>query len=212
MKTVRVVLADDHEIVLEGLRRVLAPPDFEIVACASDGLELIAAVERLRPDAIVTDITMPGLNGIEAARRIRKTHPRAKLVFLTMHPDHAYAVKALVLGDCGYVLKSSAADELVAAIRAVMRGETYVSSKIAESVYEGLRGQAHNGAALELTEREIEILQSLAEGGTFKQVAAALHISPRTVEFHRNRITEKTGLRTKAELARYAVRIGLVPN
>ena len=136
--------------------------------------------------------------------------PRMKIIFLTMHPEVGYAVKALSLGSCGYVLKSSAADELIDAIRAVVRGDTYVTPRIAGSVIEHFRKAKSDPSHVEMSDREREVLQLIAEGRTFKDIATILDISPRTVEFHRNRIAEKTGFRTTAELARYAVRIGIV--
>jgi DNA-binding NarL/FixJ family response regulator len=210
VKKTRIILADDHNIVIEGLRKVLEHPDFEVLAAVGDGRSLIKAAKDLNPDVIVTDITMPILNGIDAARKIRKTHPKLKIVFLTMHPDIGYATEALSLGGSAYVLKSSAADELADAIRAVMRGDTYVTPKIAGAVEENLRKRTPGRAHVELSPREREILQLIAEGRTFKEIAAMLSISPRTVEFHRNRIAEKTGRKTMADLTRYAIRIGVV--
>jgi len=210
MKPIRLVLADDHDIVLQGLYRVLPQPEFEIVACFNDGRKLLNGVEEFQPDVIVTDITMPSLNGIDAARKIRKLQPRARIVFLTMHPDVGYATEALSLGGCGYVIKASAADELPIAIHSVMRGETYVSPKIAPQVLENLSKSKHGVVAGDLSAREREVLQLIAEGKTFKEIASLLNISPRTVEFHRNRIAEKTGGKTMAELTRFAVRLGIV--
>jgi len=210
VKVCRVLLADDHDIVIEGLRRLLDQPDMEIVGTVGDGRALITAVEKLRPDVIVTDVSMPLLNGIDAARQIRKLHAGLRIVFLTMHPEVGYAVNALAMGNCGYVLKSSAADELIDAIHAVLRGDSYVTPRIAGSVIEHLRNQNSVAANVEMSDRERQILQLIAEGRTFKEIATVLNISPRTVEFHRNRIADKTGLRTTAELARYAVRIGVI--
>jgi DNA-binding NarL/FixJ family response regulator len=173
-------------------------------------LALLKAVEELRPDVVITDVTMPLLNGIDAAKSIIKLNPKAKIVFLTMHPDVGYATAALSLGSCGYVLKSSAADELMDAIHAVVRGETYVTPRIAGAVIEQLRKPKPDLPHIEMTARERQILQLIAEGRTFKEIATILNISPRTVEFHRNKIAEKTGFRTTAELARYAVRIGIL--
>jgi DNA-binding NarL/FixJ family response regulator len=210
MKKTQILLADDHDIVIEGLRRVLDQPDFEIVASVGDGQSLVKGAKQWKPDVIITDITMPLLNGIDAARKIRKANPKIRLVFLTMHPDVGYALEALSLGSCAYVLKGSAADDLPDAIRAVMRGETYVSPKIAGSVTENLQKRTPRRTQVELSAREREILQLIAEGRTFKEIAALLNISPRTVEFHRNKIADKTGRKTMADLTRYAVRIGIV--
>jgi DNA-binding NarL/FixJ family response regulator len=210
VKKTRLILADDHDIVVEGLRRVLEHADFEVVASVGDGRSLVKAAKEWNPDVIVTDITMPLLNGIDAARKIRKAQPKLKIVFLTMHPDIGYATEALALGSCGYVLKSSAADELATAIQAVVRGETYISPKIAAPVLENLQKRAPGKANAELSPREREILQLIAEGRTFKEIAGMLSISPRTVEFHRNRIADKTGRKTMADLTLYAVRLGIV--
>jgi DNA-binding NarL/FixJ family response regulator len=210
VKKTRIILADDHNIVIEGLRKVLEHPDLEVVAAVGDGRSLIKAVKELNPDVIVTDITMPILNGIDAARKIRKTQPKLKIVFLTMHPDIGYATEALALGGSAYVLKSSAANELVDAILAVVKGDTYITPKIAGAVEENLRKRAPGRAQADLSPREREILQLIAEGKTFKEIAGMLSISPRTVEFHRNRIAEKTGRKTMADLTRYAIRIGVV--
>lgn len=210
MKKVRLLLADDHDIVLQGLRSVLNLPDFEVVGSVGDGRSLVKAARDYQPDVIITDVTMPILNGIDAARRIRKVQPKMKIIFLTMHPDIGYATEALALGDSAYVLKSSAADELSDAIHAVMGGETYVSPKIAASVMENLGKRKPGVSNGELSAREREVLQLIAEGKTFKEIASILSISPRTVEFHRNRIAEKTGRRTMADLTRYAVRLGII--
>jgi DNA-binding NarL/FixJ family response regulator len=211
MKRVRLLLADDHDIVLEGLRRVLDQPDLEVVGTAPDGRSLIKFTKDLQPDVVITDITMPMLNGLDAVRAIRKVQPKTKIVFLTMHPDIAYATEALALGNCAYVLKSSAMDELVNAIHSVVRGESYVTPKIAAAVLENLRKRKPGEkTSTQLSAREREILQLIAEGRTFKEIASMLSISPRTVEFHRNRIAEKTGQKTMADLTRYAVRIGVI--
>jgi DNA-binding NarL/FixJ family response regulator len=210
MKKVRLLLADDHDIVLQGLRSVLNLPDFEVVGSVGDGRSLVKAAKDYQPDVIITDVTMPMLNGIDAARQIRKLQPKMKIIFLTMHPDIGYATEALTLGNSAYVLKSSAADELSDAIHAVMRGEMYVTPKIAASVMENLGKRKPGLSNGELSSREREVLQLIAEGKTFKEIASILSISPRTVEFHRNRIADKTGRRTMADLTRYAVRLGII--
>jgi DNA-binding NarL/FixJ family response regulator len=209
-KPIRLLLADDHDIVLQGLRSVLNLPDLEVVGSVGDGRSLVKAAKEFRPDVIVTDVTMPILNGLDAARRILSLQPRMKVVFLTMHPDIGYATEALALGNSAYVLKGSAAEELANAIHAVVRGEAYVSPKIAPLVMENLRKRMPGKPSVELSMREREILQLIAEGKTFKEIASILTISPRTVEFHRNRISVKTGQRTMADLTRYAVRLGII--
>lgn len=212
MKRWRLLLADDHDIVLAGLRLVLDQPDFEIVGSVTDGLALVKAAEELRPDVIIADITMPRLNGIDAVRQIRKADSAVKIVFLTMHPELGYATEALSQGHCGYVLKSSVADELPVAIRDVLDGRTYVARAIREDVMHALQVPAHNGGTApdRLTSRQREVLQMLAEGHTVKEIAFTLKVSPRTVEFHKYRIMRALGVHTVAELARYAVKTGLV--
>jgi DNA-binding NarL/FixJ family response regulator len=206
------LLADDHDIVLAGLRQVLDQPDFEIVGSVKDGRALVKAAGELRPDVIVTDVTMPLLNGMDAARQIRQVDSTVKIIFLTMHPDIGYATEALSLGPCGYVLKSSVAEELPVAIRDVLRGRTYVAQAIREPVMHALQPSLHNGgtASGRLTVRQREVLQMLAEGRSAKEIAYTLNVSKRTVEFHKYRIMEQLGVRTVAELARYAVKRGLV--
>jgi DNA-binding NarL/FixJ family response regulator len=211
-KPLRVLLADDHDIVIEGLRRVLDHPDIEIAGAVNDGRALLRAAKEVQPDVIVTDVTMPLLNGIDATRQIRETDSDVKIIFLTMHPDISFATEALAAGGSGYVLKSSAGDELITAIREASKGNTYVSKSIAEAVRQGLsaRSNAWRSQEDKLTSRQREVLQLLAEGLAVKEIAARLNLSPRTVEFHKYRIMDELGLRTVAELGRYAARHGLV--
>ena len=210
-KTTRVLLAEDHAIVIEGLRRVLQS-GFEIVGEVADGRALVAAVEKLRPDVIIADISMPLLNGIEAARQIRKIDPKAKIIFLTMHPDVTYAAEALLAGGSGYVLKSAAGSRILEAIREVMSGRTYITPSIDREVLEAQmeRVNRRNHVHFELTTRQREVLQLVAEGRSSKEVADILHVSPRTVEFHKYRMMEALGLRTTAELVQYAVKHGII--
>jgi DNA-binding NarL/FixJ family response regulator len=209
MKTARVVLADDHAIVLEGLRRILQEA-FDVVATATDGRILVEQVLRSKPDLAVTDISMPLLNGLDAFRQLKTMGIQTKFVFLTAYLDIALATQAFRLGACGYVLKHSAGGELLTAMRAALAGDTYITPRIAGEVLQNLmNGRDEDGLAL--TVREREVLQLLAEGKTAKEAAAILNVSPRTIEFHRNNLSEKTGLRTTAELSRHAVRLGLVP-
>jgi DNA-binding NarL/FixJ family response regulator len=212
MKRWRVLLADDHDIVVEGLRRVLDEPDFEIVGVVHDGRALIRAAEELQPDAIVADVTMPLLNGMDAARQIRQKNPDAKIVFLTMHSDVTFATEALAAGALGYVLKSSAGSSLAAAVREALDGRIYISETIAGEVVRSLSSRAYSGRDPpdSLTARQREVLQLLAEGRHVKEIALKLNLSPRTVEFHKYRIMAKLGVRTVAELARYAARRGIV--
>jgi DNA-binding NarL/FixJ family response regulator len=207
----RIILADDHEIILQGLRRILEP-EFEIVATAADGRELVASVEKHKPEAAVADISMPLLNGIDALRQCQSSQSRTRFVFLTANPDVALATQAFRLGASGYVLKHAAAEELVVATREVLAGRTYITPRIANEVLQNLMSQPADSSKdpSGLTGREREVLQLLAEGKIIKEIATILDISPRTVEFHKSNVVAKTGLRTNAELARYAARQGLV--
>jgi DNA-binding NarL/FixJ family response regulator len=210
MKKPRVLLADDHCVVAEGLRSLLEP-HFEVVGIVSNGRELLAAATRLDPDAVVLDITMPALNGIDAARQMRTAGLRAKVVFLTMHREVTYAARALEAGASGFVLKHSAASELVTAIHESLKGGTYITPQIAGSLLESVRRGVPAGAdALdELTPRQREVLQLVGEGRSAKEIAAVLSISPRTAEFHKARLMEALGVQSTAELIQYAIRAGV---
>jgi DNA-binding NarL/FixJ family response regulator len=198
----RVLLADDHKIVLEGLRGVL-DEEFEVLAPVTNGRELVETALRLAPDVVIADISMPLLNGIEAVRQLQEKGSKAKVVFLTMHADQTYATRALQAGGSAYVLKHSASDELVTAIRAVLRGKTYISAAV----------QSTNASAphvLEVTPRQREVLQLLAEGRSAKEIGAILDISARTVEAHKYKMMDELGLKSTAQLVQYAVRHGIV--
>jgi len=211
MRKPRVLLADDHQIVLEGLRSLLEP-QFELVGMVTNGRELLQAARRLKPDVIVVDISMPLLNGIEAVQQLRKSGMRAKVVFLTMHPDAVYATRAFEAGAVGYVLKHSAPSELVTAIQEALAGRRYVTpiieGALTHACAEGIPLRAD--AESNLTPRQREVLQLLAEGRSAKEIAEMLCISPRTVEFHKYRMMEELGIKTSSELVRYAVRHGVV--
>jgi DNA-binding NarL/FixJ family response regulator len=206
----RVLLADDHAIVLEGLRRVLEP-HFHIVGEVADGHALVAAAGRLRPDIIVADISMPLLNGIEAVRQIRKLDRKVKIVFLTMHSEVAYVSEALRAGGSAYVLKSSAAADLLEAIREALSGRMYLSPPIDKEAVRAQTGRAGRWDQVqsELTPRQREVLQLLAEGRSLKEVAAVLNVSIKTAEFHKYNIMKQLGLHTNAELTKYAVKLGM---
>ena len=209
MSRPRLVIADDHVIFLDGLERILRQ-DFDLVGIVHDGQALVEEVMRTKPDVVVVDISMPVLNGIDAMRQIRNSGLRTRIVFLTGSGDIWLATQALKLGANGYVLKQSASDELITAIRAAIDGQTYITPIIASQVLQNLLSHPHTADGPALTAREREVLQLLAEGRTLKEAAAILNVSPRTIEFHRNNLADKTGLRTTAELTRYAVRQGLV--
>jgi DNA-binding NarL/FixJ family response regulator len=207
----RVLLADDHLMVAEALRSLLSP-EFDLVGVVEDGRALVEAAGTLRPDVIVADIAMPHLNGIDALVQLRQGGNRVPVVFLTMHRDVSFARRALEAGAAGFVLKHSASVELVSAIRAALEGRTYLTPQLAGEVLAAMR-QAPDPAgdpARSLTPRQREILQLLAEGRSAKEIAAALSISPRTVEFHKYQLMETLGLHTSAELVHFAIRHGLV--
>jgi len=212
MKRLRILLADDHAVVLEGLRRILDRPRFEIVGAVADGRALVQAATALQPDVIITDVVMPLLNGIEAARQIVKQNQKSKIIFLTMHPEVIYARQALAAGGCGYVLKSSAGEELITAIDDALHGRVYVTKSIAQAVKRALEARTMSGrSAIDgLTRRQREVLQLLAEGRQAKEIAVTLNLSPKTVEFHKYRIMETLGVHTVAELARHAAKHGIV--
>jgi DNA-binding NarL/FixJ family response regulator len=192
--------------------RGLLEPEFEVVGVAADGRELVAAAREQRPDVIVADVTMPSLNGIEAAARLRDLGVKARVVFLTMHRDVAYARRAMEAGAAGFVLKHSVASELVTAVREALRGQTYVTPLIAGELLQSYReGDSGPGDPVRrLTSRQREVLQLIAEGRSAKEVAAVLNISTRTAEFHKARILEALGLQTTADLVQYAIRHGII--
>jgi DNA-binding NarL/FixJ family response regulator len=209
MKHARVLLADDHPVILEGLCAVLSPPH-EIVGQERDGRALIAAAGELKPDVIIADISMPLLNGLEAVRQLKTLNRRVKVIFLTMHAETDLAAQAFRAGAVGYVLKSSAA-ELLNAVDAVLQGRTYVTPKISESVMLALaKAPQHPDGHEVLTPRQREVLQLLAEGRRAKEVADILNVSTKTVEFHKNRIKDTLGVRTIAELTQYALKHGIL--
>jgi len=212
MKPWSLLLADDHDIVLAGLRQVLDQPDFEIVGAVKDGRALVETARELRPDVIITDVTMPLLNGMDAAKQIRSFSPKIRIIFLTMHSDAGYALEALQLGNCGYVLKSSVADELIPAIYRVLEGGSYMARAIAETVgkMKDARPREQARGVERLTSRQREVLQLLAEGHPVKEIAFTLKVSPRTVEFHKYRIMDELGVRSVAELVRSAMSLGIL--
>jgi DNA-binding NarL/FixJ family response regulator len=211
MARVRVLLGDDHRLFSEGLARLLKP-QFEVVGILENGRDLIAAAQRLRPDVILVDISMPSLNGIEAARRIQTIPDPPRIIFLTMHEDGIHAAAAFLAGASGYVPKRSAPAEVMTAVREVMRGRTYLSPLVDSELVNSLLKRAEHLERFkpELTSRQREILQLLAEGKSPKEISAILNISTRTVEFHKYRIMAATGVRTIAELTRYAIAHGIV--
>jgi DNA-binding NarL/FixJ family response regulator len=214
----RVVLADDHNLVRAGIRALLERmPDVTVVGEASDGRAALALILRERPDLALLDIGMPELNGLEAAERIAREAPRTRLVMLSMHSSESYVAQALRLGVVGYLLKDSCVDELPVLLRAVERGETYLSPGISKQVVDALRtrltgdGDKGSGSPLDvLTSRQREILQLVAEGKSTKEIAQLLELSVKTVETHRAQIMDRLGIHDVAGLVRFALRAGLV--
>jgi DNA-binding NarL/FixJ family response regulator len=211
MKKPRILLADDHQIMLEGLKSLLGG-EYEVVGSVEDGRALVEQAALLHPDVIVADISMPRLNGIEAARQIKKTDQNIKIVFLTMHLDATYAANAFEAGASGFVLKHSAPSELTTAIQDVMKGQTYVTPLIAGDLIRTYRegDLPKKDLVKKISPRQREILQLLAEGKSSKEIASILNISARTVEFHKYRMMEQLNIKTSAELVQYAVKHGII--
>ncbi len=208
---VRILLADDHTIVRQGLRALLEREGFDVVGEAADGLEAVRLCETLRPEVAIFDVGMPLLNGIGATREIAKTSPRTKSILLTMHTDDHFVLNSLRAGAVGYVLKEKAYEELVHAIRAACKGEIYLSSGISRAVVDAFRRNIEiEPPEQTLSDRERQVLQLVAEGKTTKEVAALLNISVKTAEAHRTNIMAKLNIHDVAGLVRYAVRIGLI--
>lgn len=204
----RVLLADDHQIVREGLRGLLEKAGHEVVAEASDGREALRSARALLPDVAVLDMSMPLLNGLDTAHEIRRIAPTIKTILLTMHSDKSYVLQALRDGARGYVLKSQAALDLIRAIQEVMRGEVYISPGVAASVVDAYLGKVDVDAD-PLTPRERQILQLVAEGKTTKEIARLLSVSFKTAESHRNRIMKKLDIHNVTGLVHYAIRAGI---
>lgn len=212
---IRIVIADDHGIVREGIRMILASQeDFEVVGEASTGREAVELARHMKPDVVLMDISMPDLNGIEATRRIREELPSVQVLGLTMHEEENYVFQMLKAGGAGYVLKRAASEDLVAAVRAVHRGEAFLYPSVAKLVvrdYLERAGRQEQDTSLDgLTEREREVLTLIAEGLTNQEIAQRLFISVKTVQTHRAHIMEKLNLHDRTELVRYAIRKGLI--
>lgn len=207
----RILVADDHPLVLEGLRKLLQEEGCEVVGVAEDGYALIDKAQQLRPDVVVSDISMPLLNGLEAARRLTKLLPGVKIIFLTMHADATYANQAIQAGAVGYLLKRSAVSELTQAIRLALVGQKYLTPSLYPEA-EGIPIDLIQRARLpveKLTDRQREVLQLIAEGKRTKEIAGLLNLSVKTVEFHKMKIKEQLGLKTTADLTKYAIAHGL---
>lgn len=206
----RILLADDHAVVRRGFRLILSQePDLEVVGEACNGREAVECAEKLQPDVVVIDVTMPELNGIEGTRRIVECCPRARVLALSMHRDGVYVREMLRAGARGYLLKDAADDAFLEAVRAVARGEGYLSPAIADAVLADYRKHVTNPIDL-LTTREREVLQMIAEGRTNKEIANILNLSVYTVEAHRGKIMEKLNLHNASDIVRFAIRNGLI--
>jgi len=212
MNRPRIIIADDHTLMIEGLRRLLES-DFEVIGTATNGRELVSLLDLMIPDAIVLDIAMPELNGIEAARTISKSHPDIKLVFVTQQIDRHYLQAAFRAGASAFVAKQSASTELQVAIHSALRGEAYITSLpgSGKTILPDMSGivasDLFDGG---LTPRQRQVLQLTAEGRTVKEIGVSLKISPKTVEFHKSAIMDQLGLRNTADLTRYAVSHGII--
>jgi DNA-binding NarL/FixJ family response regulator len=210
MKRYKILVADDHPIVRDGLRHILEK-DFDVVGSVGDGRTLLKEAKRLNPDIVLVDISMPIVNGIEATRQISQSSLQTKVVVLTMYSDVTYASEVFEAGASGYVLKNAGSEEIRTAIHEAIAGKKYVTPQIARDVRFVQPGSNSGGKrANQLTTRQREVLQLLAEGRTGKEIADVLCVSPRTVEFHKYNIMEELGLRTTAELTRYAIRHGFI--
>jgi DNA-binding NarL/FixJ family response regulator len=211
MKKVTVILADDHKIILEGLKNLLEE-EFEILGSAEDGRQMLESAQKLHPDVVVVDISMPLLNGIDAVKQLKKTNPDIKVVFLTMHNDAMYAKEAFDAGASGFVLKHSAPSELITAIHEALKGNTYISPTITEELMHLYKDKTdvEDSVFGKLTQRQREVLQLLAEGKSAKEIARILHVSTRTAEFHKYNMMEHLGLKTTAELVQFAIKHGII--
>ena len=214
MSPVRVLLADDHTLVRAGIRSLLESiPGVEVVAESGEGREALALISKHAPDVALLDIGMPGLNGIEIARRAAKESPRTRIVMLSMYADPTYVKQALRAGAAGYLVKGAAVSELPLALQAVMRGESYLTPTISQEVVRGFlrEGQDEEPGPLEgLTRRQREILQLIAEGKSTKEIAQVLDVGIKTVETHRQRMMDRLGIHDVAGLVRFAIRAGIV--
>ena len=209
MSRPRILLADDHVLLAQALEHLLQP-EFDVVGTVADGRALLKAAGDLTPDVVVVDIGMPLLNGLDAGEQLKSLHPHIKVIYLTQNREPRFAIEAFRRQASGYLLKDSAASELTTAIRDALRGKTYVSPVIARGIQDEMATPVEQVELRELSPREREVLQLLAEGKSMKEVAAVLDISPRTVEFHKYRIMELLRVKTNAELVQQAIKLGLI--
>lgn len=213
-ETINVVIADDHDVVIHGLKALLeSEPGMKVAECATDGLTALQLVERLQPQVLVVDMMMPGINGLEITRQVTRRQPDVRVVMLSMHDNEAYVTEALKAGAMAYVLKASDAGEVILAIREAAAGRRYLSRQLSERAIAAYVERCQDATSLtppDLTEREREVLQLVAEGRSTQQIAAALGISPRTAETHRGNMTRKLGLKTQTDVIRYAIQHGVI--
>ncbi|GKS62726.1 DNA-binding response regulator [Nitrospira sp.] len=213
----RILIADDHLLVAEGIQKLLES-DAEVAGILADGRSLVRAVTDTHPDLIIIDISLPLLNGLDAARQIKQLDPKIKMLMLTMHADQAFVVEAFRVGVAGYVLKQSLSNELQHAVREVLKGNTYISPSVAQGLVEHMNRPAQTldgetgakGFDHALSPRQREVLQLVAEGRSTKEIAGILNVSTKTVEFHRTRIMKELGLKTRPELTKYAIANGII--
>jgi DNA-binding NarL/FixJ family response regulator len=211
MKKIRVLLAEDHTIVRKGLRSLLEDEaNIQVVGEAEDGREAVRMTQELLPDVVLMDISMPGLSGLEATRQIKERFPEVNVLVLTRHANEEYVLQILQAGASGYVVKKAAPAELMLAIQAVYRGDSFLSPAISREVIEEYTRRAGANDYDRLTDREREVLQLIAEGRSNREIAELLHVSMKTVENHRANLMDKLGLRSVAELTRYAIRKGII--
>jgi len=209
--TIRIIIADDHGVVAEGLKHVVeAQPDMQVVSLAVDGREAVRQARDLQPDVVLMDLSMPELNGADATRAILERDPKCRVIVLSMYSEREYVRRALKAGAAGYVVKRSAAKEVVDAIRAVHAGQRYLSPRVADVVLDDYAGDGADDLLSRLSQREREVLQLLAEGHTGAQIAERLSLSQKTVETYRARLVEKLGIRDVAGLVRFAIQRGIV--
>ena len=217
MHKARVLLAEDHALVAEGLTKLL-DSEFTLLGTISDGRALVKAVKKLTPDIAIVDISLPLLNGLEAARQIKKSEPQTKIIFLTMHAEEHFIQEAFQAGGSGYILKNSATKELVFALQEVHQGKTYISPAIAQGILQKALSPSHvrksttDPDQTKLTRRQREVLQLLAEGKSNKDIASILNLAVKTVEFHKTRLMQELGLKSTSELTRFAIAKGIIPS
>ncbi|MBI2854999.1 MAG: response regulator transcription factor [Chloroflexi bacterium] len=214
-KKIRVLIADDHAIIRDGLRAILeTQPDIEVVAEATEGQEAVEKTERFKPDIVIMDVTMPGVNGLEATRLIKSENPDVKILALTMHDNHQYFFQMLHAGASGYFIKGGSSAELVSAIKTVYQGEVFLypsmAKKLLSDYVKKLRTGTDRDSTERLTDREREILKLVAEGRTNQEIADILVVSVNTVQTHRSHVMAKLGLHSRTELVKFAIKQGIV--